>query len=146
MTIRMTKENSAVAAEARADIMIACDDLYCDPFDAAARNRVQALISRGAPVASTIRSETTSTSRAKGEHAMSPSASDRTPSADDDYAVVREFSRELKIACDELHDNPFDDDAREVLRTLLAERGPVADAALDRLSAQSSTQSSCRNR
>lgn len=89
--------------------------------------------------ASTTRSETTSTSRAKGEHAMSPSASDRPPSADDDYAVVREFSRELKIACDDLYCDPFDNDAREALRTLLAERGPIADEALDRLSAQSST-------
>lgn len=77
---------------------------------------------------------------------MSPSASDRPSSADDDYAVVRGFSRELKIACDELHDNPFDSDAREALRTLLVERAPVADEAFYRLSAQSSTQSACRTR
>lgn len=143
MTISMAKKNSAIAAQALTDTKIACDDLYCNPFDTAARNRVQTLLP---PVASTTRSETTSTSRAKGEHAMSPSASDQPPSVDNDYAVVREFSRELKIACDDLYSAPFDNDAREALRTLLAERAPIADQAFDRLSAQASTQSACRTR
>lgn len=97
-------------------------------------------------MAGTTRSKTTSTSRVKGEHAMSPSGSDRPPSTDDDYTIVRGFSRDLKIACDELHDNPFDSDAREALRTLLAERGPVADEAFYRLSAQSSIQPGHRTR
>jgi hypothetical protein len=198
MTTILAPATTVTTAEAPADIMLACDDLYCDPFDAAARDRVQALlipgrdaqpaaelvrksgagaptsancgcttnpprpawrhggdgnagssryqISRGAAMATTSRSENTSANRVKGEHAMSPSASDRQSSTDADYALVREFSRELKIACDELHDNPFDTVARDTLRTLLAERGPVADAALNRLSAETVTQPTCRTR
>jgi hypothetical protein len=52
-----------------------------------------------------------------------------------DYAVVRDFSRELKIACDELHDDPFDPTARAALLAILTEQGPAADEALDRVTA-----------
>jgi hypothetical protein len=31
---------------------------------------------------------------------------------DPDIAVARAYSREVKIACDDLHDNPFDPQAR----------------------------------
>lgn len=214
MTTCLIDEITQATATTPDDIMIACDDLYCDPFDTAARDRVQALlisargaslpgpgtpapprpervtqvsppamklvrtgttvaatrsnrgcapgarrivtdgnalsaryqISRGAAVDTTTRSENTNTTRAKGEHAMSPSASEQPSSADNDYALVRAFSRDLKIACDELHDNPYDNDARETLKTLIAERGPAADAALDRLIAQPPTPSAIRTR
>jgi hypothetical protein len=192
MTTCLMDEATATAAALSNEIMIACDDVYCDPFDLAARVRVQALLvtvgdgspgrrvraqaappacaartstrhpshtrgdgkaelaryqsSRGATVATRTRSDNTSARQAKGEHTMSPSALNHLSSADDDRALVREFSRELKIACDELHDDPFDVAAREALKTLIAEHGPAADAALDRLSAEPSSSSSCRTR
>jgi hypothetical protein len=159
MTTCLAPTNTPTDIGAPADIMIACDDLYCDPFDTTARDRVQTLLIPGrhaamsehfasaqnAP-ATTPRTENINASQVKGEHAMSPSSSDQPSSADADYALVRGYSRELKIACDELHDNPFDTAARETLKTLIAERSKAADAALDRLTAEQSTPSPCRTR
>lgn len=158
MTTCLMDEATVTTAATSNDIMIACDDVYVDPFDLAARARVHALLgdgkaesaryqfSRGATVATRTRSDNTSARHAKGEHTMSPSALNHPSSADDDRALVRQFSRELKIACDELHDDPFDVAAREAVKALIAEHGPAADAALDRLSAEPSAPSPCRTR
>lgn len=52
--------------------------------------------------------------------------------ADSDIALVRGYSRELKIACDELHDDPFNSDARAQLMRLILD-SKNADAAQERL-------------
>lgn len=53
--------------------------------------------------------------------------------AEADLALVRGFSRELKIACDDLYGDPFDTDARaQVVRLILQDSG-AADAAIQRL-------------
>lgn len=55
------------------------------------------------------------------------------PTADSDLALVRAYSRELKIACDELHDDPFNADARAQLTRLILQDSKKADAARERL-------------
>jgi len=47
--------------------------------------------------------------------------------------AVRAFIRTVRIACDELHDEPFNADARAALVDLLKIEGPSADAALLRV-------------
>lgn len=55
------------------------------------------------------------------------------PTADSDLALVRSYSRELKIACDELHDDPFNADARAQLVRLILQDSKKADVAKERL-------------
>ncbi|MBY6388944.1 hypothetical protein HG717_34315 [Rhodococcus erythropolis] len=53
--------------------------------------------------------------------------------AEADLALVRGFARELKIACDDLHGDPFDANARAHLVRLILEDSDDADAANQRL-------------
>jgi hypothetical protein len=46
----------------------------------------------------------------------------------DDLATVRDFNFALKIACDELHDDPFNPVARAELVRLNTDEAPTADA------------------
>lgn len=63
---------------------------------------------------------------------MSPS--DQESASDQaDMNAVRAFIRTVRIACDELHDEPFNADARAALVDLLNAEGPSADAALLRV-------------
>lgn len=63
---------------------------------------------------------------------MSPS--DQPSTADQsDMDAVRAFIRTVRIACDELHDEPFNTDARATLVNLLKSDAPTADAALKRV-------------
>lgn len=55
------------------------------------------------------------------------------PGVEADLALVRSYSRELKIACDELHGDPFDTDARENLLRLIQQDSQSVDAARNRL-------------
>jgi hypothetical protein len=55
------------------------------------------------------------------------------PDAEADLALVRGSSHELKIACDELHDDPFDPDARAHLLRLILHDSKAADGAKRRL-------------
>ncbi|MBY0285630.1 MAG: hypothetical protein K2X52_00545 [Mycobacteriaceae bacterium] len=55
------------------------------------------------------------------------------PGAEADLALVRGYSHELKIACDELHDDPFNADARAHLVRLIQQDSKNADAAKRRL-------------
>lgn len=48
----------------------------------------------------------------------------------DDLATVRKFNFAIKIACDELHDDPFNPVARAELVRLINDEAPTADAAL----------------
>jgi hypothetical protein len=50
-----------------------------------------------------------------------------------DFAVARNFSHLVKMACDDVYGDPFDPAARAHLLAMLLEQGPVADAALSRL-------------
>lgn len=50
-----------------------------------------------------------------------------------DFAVARDFSHRVKMACDDVYGDPFDPAARARLLAMLVEHGPVADAALSRL-------------
>ena len=69
---------------------------------------------------------------------MSPS--DQPSAADQgDMDAVRAFIRTVRIACDELHDEPFSADARSALVSLLATDAPGADAALRRVEKALST-------
>ncbi|AQA07073.1 hypothetical protein ACORG1_34805 (plasmid) [Mycobacterium sp. TJFP1] len=51
-------------------------------------------------------------------------------------AAVRTYSREVKIACDELHDDPFNAGARAALLKLIVDDSSEADAALTRALAE----------
>lgn len=46
---------------------------------------------------------------------------------------MRAYSRELKIACDELHGDPFDTEARAHLLRLILQDSKSVDAAKGRL-------------
>lgn len=50
-----------------------------------------------------------------------------------DFAIARNFSHSVKMACDDVYGDPFDPAARAHLLAMLLEQGPVADAALSRL-------------
>lgn len=54
-------------------------------------------------------------------------------SVDADVQAVRAFDRRLKIACDELHDDPFNAQARAELVHLIQRESSQADAALARI-------------
>jgi hypothetical protein len=49
-----------------------------------------------------------------------------------DIAAARTYAREVKIACDELHDDPFNPQARANVLKLIIDDSPEADAALVR--------------
>lgn len=51
-------------------------------------------------------------------------------SNDSDLMTVRDFIRNLRIACDELHDEPFNAGARAAIIDMLGDRGPSAAADL----------------
>lgn len=55
------------------------------------------------------------------------------PTADADQALVRGYARELKIACDDLRDEPFSPEARANLIRLILQDSKNADAANKRL-------------
>ena len=50
-----------------------------------------------------------------------------------DWTVVRDFIRDLKIACDDLHAEPFNPHARDTVLRLLQKGSPAADSALERV-------------
>jgi hypothetical protein len=52
---------------------------------------------------------------------------------DSELATVRAFTRELRIACDDLHANPFDAEARAKLVQMIESGSSAADAALARM-------------
>lgn len=52
---------------------------------------------------------------------------------DSELAAVRAFTRELRIACDDLHANPFDVEARAKLVQMIESGSSAADAALARM-------------
>ncbi|MFV8233933.1 hypothetical protein [Mycolicibacterium fortuitum] len=82
---------------ARVRIQEACDDLYCDPDDAVATGRLRQLLGRA------------------------PATSNGVGTPGNGGVVTRASWRRLvKIACDELHDDPDDADARDRLLILLA--------------------------
>ncbi|WP_176561867.1 hypothetical protein [Mycolicibacterium palauense] len=45
---------------------------------------------------------------------------------DPDWTVVRDFVRELKIACDDLHAEPFNPEARQMVLRLIQSDSPAA--------------------
>ncbi|MGV0743886.1 hypothetical protein [Mycolicibacterium sp. XJ870] len=67
---------------------------------------------------------------------MNRRRSSRTPNLDisPDIAVVRTYSQRMKVACDELHDDPFSRQARSALVRLIIDSSE-ADAAFSRLTA-----------
>lgn len=58
-----------------------------------------------------------------------------SPTLDADLALVRGYARELKVACDDLHDEPFNQEARAHLLRLILQDSKSADAANRRLDA-----------
>lgn len=98
----MTLADSATCLQ----IQEACDDLYCDPDDPALTGRLLQLLA-------------------------STTASSSVDDAGPPCAVVPRTSwrRLVKIACDELHDDPADADARDRLLLLLA-AGDIKSAAM----------------
>ncbi|WP_342314713.1 hypothetical protein LIX17_26070 (plasmid) [Mycobacterium avium subsp. hominissuis] len=69
---------------------------------------------------------------------MAPSASAQSRNLDISPAIaaVRAYAREVKIACDELHDDPFDPNARAALLKLIVDDSPEADASFTRALAE----------
>lgn len=61
--------------------------------------------------------------------ATSASAHSRNLDISPAIAAVRAYAREVKIACDELHDDPFDVNARAALLKLIVDDSPEADAS-----------------
>jgi hypothetical protein len=55
-----------------------------------------------------------------------------SPTTDSDLAPVRGCARELKVACDDLHDEPFNEARAHLLRLILQDSNS-ADAANKRL-------------
>ncbi len=51
-------------------------------------------------------------------------------------AAARSYAREVKIACDELHDDPFDRQARAALLKLIVDDSREADIAFARALAE----------
>jgi len=68
--------------------------------------------------------------------ATSASARSRTLDISPAIAAARAYAREVKIACDELHDDPFDANARAALLKLIVDASPEADAAFTRALAE----------
>lgn len=96
-----------MAKRIRLQVQEACDDLYCDPDDAAAAGRLRQLLGRV------------------------PTAYSNGVGAHDGVVSRASWRRLVKIACDELHDDPADDDARDRLLLLLAagDGGPAPAVA-----------------
>lgn len=53
-----------------------------------------------------------------------------------DLAELRSYATSVKMACDELYDDPFDRAARAKLLRLILEDSSQADAALERVISQ----------
>lgn len=87
-----------MAERTRLQIQEACDDLYTDPDDKGAAGRLRQLLGR--------------------VQAASPNGVGVGPP--NGMVSRASWRRLLKIACDELHDDPGDDDARDRLLILLA--------------------------
>ncbi|PJE03534.1 MAG: hypothetical protein CK429_32520 [Mycobacterium sp.] len=70
---------------------------------------------------------------------MAPSASAKSRNLDISPAIaaVRAYALKVKIACDELHDDPFDPNARAALLKLIVDDSPEADASFTRALAES---------
>lgn len=66
------------------------------------------------------------------------------PTVADDLALVHGFTRQVKIACDDLHDEPFNPEARAQLVRLITRDSETADAANKRLHADAQNASSAR--
>lgn len=60
------------------------------------------------------------------------SAPRRTLDISPSIAAARAYAREVKIACDEWHDNPFDREARAKVLKLIIDDSPEADIAFVR--------------
>lgn len=60
-------------------------------------------------------------------------ATQKSSSDDPDWNVVRGFVRDLKIACDDLHAEPFNPEARSAVLHLLQNESSAADVALNRI-------------
>lgn len=60
-------------------------------------------------------------------------APDHTPAPPDDLAIVHAFERSMKIACQDLFDDPFNPDARADLVATILRDSNTADAARHRL-------------
>lgn len=56
-----------------------------------------------------------------------------SPTADSDLALVHGYAREVRIACDDLHDEPYNPEARAQLIRLITRDAETADAANKRL-------------
>lgn len=85
-----------MADRTRLRIQEACDDLYCDPDDAVVSGRLRRLLGRA------------------------PAASNGVGTPGGGVVSRASWRRLVKIACDELHDDPDDADARDRLLILLA--------------------------
>lgn len=68
--------------------------------------------------------------------ATSASAHSRNLDISPAIAGARAYAREVRIACDELHDDPFDLDARAALLKLIVDDSPDADASFARALAE----------
>lgn len=64
--------------------------------------------------------------------------------SDDDLIFARKYAREVKIATDEWHDNPFNPEARAAVQKLL-DAAPAADAAWTRAQRSAANHSSHRS-
>jgi hypothetical protein len=60
-------------------------------------------------------------------------ATSASRAGDSGLDAVRSFARTLKIACDELHDDPFNPEARSAVLRLLENDWHAADAVLSRV-------------
>lgn len=60
------------------------------------------------------------------------SVPDRRVDINPDIAAARAYARDVKIACDDLHDAPFDATARAALLALIVDNSSEADAAFAR--------------
>lgn len=69
---------------------------------------------------------------ATASHLGGPPAIAQPSTRETDNTLVRGFARDLKAACDDLYDEPFNPGARETVLRLLNASG-IADAAYARL-------------
>lgn len=68
--------------------------------------------------------------------ATSASAHSRNFDISPAIAAARTYARDVKVACDELHDDPFDLGARAALLKLIVDDSPEADASFARALAE----------
>ncbi len=64
--------------------------------------------------------------RVKGTVTPMDAATGMSATNDPDWTVVRDFVRELKIACDDLHAEPFNPEARQMVLRLIQSDSPAA--------------------